>query len=108
MKLRNLLLLVACLVTSGLSAQKQYTLVSPDKKVETTITAGEQLTYNLTVDGREVMRPSALGMKLTNGKAWGVKPRVSKVSRKSVDEQVKSLFYRSEEIRDHYNSIQIQ
>ena len=108
MKLRNLLLLVACLVTSGLSAQKQYTLVSPDKKVETTITAGEQLTYNLTVDGREVMRPSALGMKLTNGKAWGVKPRVSKVSRRSVDEQVKSLFYRSEEIRDHYNSIQIQ
>ena len=106
--LKNLLILACCLIATGLSAQKQYTLTSPDKKVETTISAGEQLTYNLKIDGREVMKPSALSMQLTNGKIWGVKSRVSKVSRKSVDEQVKSPFYRANEIRDHYNTMLIQ
>lgn len=107
-KLKSLLLLSLFLLgTGGVRAQKSYTLLSPDKKVESTICVNEKLTYNLKVDGREVMNPSNLSMVLDNGVVWGEIPKISKVFTKEVDEMVPAPFYRAEQLRNHYNSIKI-
>ena len=35
-------------------AQKQYSLASPDGKLKTTVTTGDQLSYDITYDGQQV------------------------------------------------------
>ena len=106
--IKNLFFISFCFAVSEMNAQQSFTLLSPDKKVESTITVDDKLTYNLKVDGREVMEPSALSMELGSGAVWGSNSRVSNVSRETVDELISSTFYRAEYIRDHYNSIQIR
>ena len=49
-KLTVLLMCVCCVFTA--QAQKQFTLNSPGGNLQTTITIGDQLTYDITCDGR--------------------------------------------------------
>ena len=89
-------------------AQKQYKLASPDGKLQTTVTTGEQLTYDITLNGQQVLSPSPLSMTLDNGEIWGDNDKPSKVSRKSVNEKVTSPFYRATELGNNYNEMTLQ
>ena len=104
--LKIFILFVLCsLVTQ---AQKQYKLASPDGKLQTTVTTGEQLTYDITLNGQQVLSPSPLSMTLDNGEVWGDNDKPSKVSRKSVNEKVASPFYRATELENNYNEMTLQ
>ena len=54
-KLTVLLMCVCCVFTA--QAQKQFTLNSPGGNLQTTITIGDQLTYDITCDGRQILAP---------------------------------------------------
>ena len=82
-KLTVLLMCVCCVFTA--QAQKQFTLNSPGGNLQTTITIGDQLTYDITCDGRQILAPSPIAMSLDNGEVWGEKAKLSGTSRKSVD-----------------------
>ena len=84
---------------------KPYILTSPDGTVATTINVGESLTYDISIDGRQVLKPSALSMTLTSGAAWGINAKVQSAKRTTVDERVPSPFYRQAEMRNHYNQL---
>ena len=50
--MKTLKIFILCVLCSFVAhAQKQYQLASPDGKLKTTITAGKQLTYDITFDG---------------------------------------------------------
>lgn len=88
---------------------KQYTLSSPDGRIVTTVSTGEQLTYDIQLDGRTVLQPSRISMTLTDGTVWGgAKARVQSVRRGSNDQMVPSPFYRHAEVRDHYQSLTLR
>ena len=89
-------------------AQKQYQLASPDGKLKTTITAGKQLTYDITFDGQQILETSPLAMTLDNGEVWGENDKPSKASRKSVNDKVASPFYRANEVQEQYNELTLQ
>lgn len=97
---------VCCVFTA--QAQKQFTLNSPGGNLQTTITIGDQLTYDITCDGRQILAPSPIAMSLDNGEVWGEKAKLSGTSRKSVDRMVSSPFYRANELRDHYNELTLR
>lgn len=103
---KAVLLLLWCSVL-GISvyAQKSFVLKSPAGNLHTTIVAGERLTYDVVCDGRQIMAPSAISMTLDNGTVWGNDVRIQKKRRKSVDETVFSPFYRTAQMRDHYNEL---
>ena len=105
-KLTVLLMCVCCVFTA--QAQKQFTLNSPGGNLQTTITIGDQLTYDITCDGRQILAPSPIAMSLDNGEVWGEKAKLSGTSRKSVDRMVSSPFYRANELRDHYNELTLR
>ena len=105
-KLTVLLMCVCCVFTA--QAQKQFTLNSPGGNLQTTITIGDQLTYDITCDGRQILAPSPIAMSLDNGEVWGEKAKLSGTSRKSVDRIVSSPFYRANELRDHYNELTLR
>ena len=105
-KLTVLLMCVCCVFTA--QAQKQFTLNSPGGNLQTTITIGDQLTYDITCDGRQILAPSPIAMSLDNGEVWGEKAKFSGTSRKSVDRMVSSPFYRANELRDYYNELTLR
>ena len=107
MKAFRILALFALCALSA-QAQKAYQLASPDGKLKTTINTGAQLTYDITFNGQQVLQASPLSMTLDNGEVWGENDKPSKATRKSVDGEIKSPFYRADEIDEEYNELTLQ
>ena len=104
--MKKLLILTAALVCAcAVRAQKSYTLCSPDGHLRTTVAAGDELTYDIAVDGRTVLEPAPLALRLDDGRTWGPHARVRKAERTSADAAIPSPLYRSAEVRDRYNGL---
>lgn len=95
------------LATATASAGKNYQITSPDGKLKADVEIGDRLGYSVTYNGKEVLSESMLSMTLSDGTVWGVSPKVSKVTRKSVDGTIPSPFYRASEMKECYNSATI-
>lgn len=109
MKKLNLLLTCTCaLFALSVQGQKQLLLSSPDGKLKSTITVGDKLTYDITCNGQQVLAPSPISATLDNGKVWGDKARLSKVTEKKNDTQIDAPFYRSSCVRDYYNELTLR
>lgn len=102
------ILFLCVLCTLSVQAQKQYKLASPDGKLQTTITAGKQLNYDITFKGQQILETSPISMTLDNGEVWGENDKPSKVSRKSINEKVSSPFYRATELTNNYNEMTLK
>ncbi len=107
-KLKILLFLCVVACTLTVQAQKQFTLNSPDGKLQTTITVGDKLTYDIHCDGRQILASSPISMTLENGEVWGEKAKLAGTSGKKVDQMVPSPFYRANELRDYYNELTLR
>ena len=107
-KLKILLFLCVVACTLTVQAQKQFTLNSPDGKIQTTITVSDKLTYDICCYGRQILAPSPISMTLDNGEVWGEKAKLSGTSGKKVDQMIPSPFYRASELRDHYNELTLR
>lgn len=102
-KLKTLLCLVAVSIT--MQAQKQFVLNSPNGKLETTVSVGDKLTYDIRCNGQQILVSSPLSMKLDDGTVWGEKPKLTNTVRKTVNRMVASPFYRAKALKDHYNEL---
>jgi alpha-glucosidase len=107
-KLKILLFLCVVACTLTVQAQKQFTLNSPDGKLQTTITVGDKLTYDIHCDGRQILASSSISMTLDNGEVWGEKAKLAGTSGKKVDQMIPSPFYRANELRDYYNELTLR
>ena len=105
MKRTSLLIPIMLLLATGLFAQKQYTLQSPDKDITVTIVAGEQLTYAVRHGNTCVLTPSPIGMTLIDGTKLGTKPVVKNAKTQSVKRTLKSPFYKRAEIPELYEEL---
>lgn len=109
MKKLNLLLTCTCaLFALSVQGQKQLLLSSPDGKLKSTITVGDKLTYDISCNGQQVLAPSPISATLDNGKVWGDKARLVKVTEKKNDTQIDAPFYRSSCVRDYYNELTLR
>lgn len=81
-KLKILLFLCVVACTLTVQAQKQFTLNSPDGKLQTTITVGDKLTYDIHCGGRQILASSPISMTLDNGEVWGEKAKLAGTSGK--------------------------
>lgn len=90
-----------------LSAQKSYQLQSPDRKLFTIVTVGDNLEFSLAHDGTEVLAPSSVSMTLQSGEILGANPKVLKVKKASVEKSIPSPFYKKAKVEDIYNEMTI-
>ena len=72
---------------------KEYKLLSPNGKLEVTVTAEPQLSYSVKCDGEQILAPSQIGLKIYEGANLGEKPVVKKVKRTAVDAEIPAEFY---------------
>ncbi len=108
MNLKQIILLSLAFANTAAFAQKQFKLASPDKRLATTISIGDKLTYDISLAGEKVMEPSAINITLADGTCWGDKARLTSSSEKHVDETVASPFYRSAALHNNYNALTLR
>ncbi|MGN0213336.1 MAG: glycoside hydrolase family 97 protein [Muribaculaceae bacterium] len=107
--LKNTLLFALVLfATMNVAAQKTYQLASPDGKVTVNITTKGSLAYDINVDGKQVLAPSALSMALSTNEVWGSDVKVKKARRSTINETVPSLVYRQTQMTNHCNVLTLQ
>ena len=82
---KTISVLSALCICAGLFA-KDYNLLSPDGKISVTVSTAEEITWTMSVDGRQIITPSPISYKLADGSIWGGKVKASKVKRGSADE----------------------
>ena len=99
------LILFLCVGSVSVSAQKTYQLESPDKKLQTVVTIGDDIRFSMTHEGSEVLASSPISMTFQNGVVLGEKPRVSKVMRGVADKSIPSPLYKKSEVQDVYNEV---
>lgn len=110
MKIKSFIICLIILSISNLIyAQKKYTLQSPDKRTNVSITIGNEfLTYSVTQDDVVIINDSPITMELSDGKILGANPIVRNYDSKSVDKLIKAEFYKKEYIEDYYNELTIR
>jgi len=100
------LLALAALSLSSAFA-KDYSATSPDGRISVSVSTGETLSWSLAYDGRQVVAPSEMAVRLTDGTVWGGKAKVSKAVKSSRDEVLPSPFYRRASVKNRYNSLEL-
>ncbi len=101
------LILTLLIVCGATQAQKQYNISSPDGRLTAEVTVGEQLTWSLAHDGRQLIEPSPVSLTLADGEQLGPNARVVRAKQQSADEPIASPFWISSEVRNQYNELLI-
>ena len=107
MKKHILILSLLTFLSSGIFAQKQYTLTSPDHNIMVTVQTGEQLSYSVTHGSTLVLDNSPISMTLENGVVLGAPAKVSSAKTKAVNEEIKASIYKKTSVQDYYNELAI-
>ena len=98
--------IAALLIVSGATAaEKEYSLASPNGKIVAKIAAGEKLTYAVSFDGKGVVSPSQIALRLTDGEVLGEGCKVVKAKSSSTNSVIVPQLYFRTEIADHYNAL---
>ena len=104
--MKSTLLCVSFLTLFSFSLEaRDYRILSPDGRTEVTVSAGQDLCWNVNRDGQTVILPSAMAVVLDDGTVLGKAPRVRSAKTGSVANAFKTPFYHKSEIKDIYNQL---
>ena len=93
-----------CLISLCASAGN-YEVSSPNGKLKVTITTDEGVKWSVDYDGRQVLLPSVIDIRLSQGrKTYGL-GKVGKVARHAVNGSFKNPFYKKLNISDAYGQL---
>lgn len=102
---KQISLIVLFLVTISMGWAKDYVVKSPDGKIQIRVKVDQNISYNVMMDGKEVLSPSVIGLKV-NGVLLGQEPRVQKVRRAVINEQIKMVVPRKyQSLTNHCNQM---
>ncbi len=104
--MRKLISFVLLLTTAIALNAAEYEVTSPDGKVHAKVSCDKGTRYSLSYEGHSLIVDSPLSMTLDDGTVLGAS-KVRKVSRQSVDETVKAMFYRKAVIDNVYNELNL-
>lgn len=105
---KYLIAMSAALLAVATSA-RTFNVSSPDGRITATVDAdASRLDLSASADGALVLGPSPVSVELSDGTVIGPSAKVRDVARRSVDTMIPSPFYRSAEVRDHFNEMTLR
>ncbi len=84
------------------------TLLSPDGKIQVSLSSPGALAFALDVDGRQVLTNSHLGLAFHDGAEIGADAELLSVLRGSGDNTWENRFGKHREVRNHYNELRLE
>ena len=83
---------------------KDYTVSSPSGELKVNVSVNENITYSVTLNGKEIISPSAISMTLDDGTILGENAKVKKTKTSGVNQEIVPVVNRKHaKIEDHYN-----
>lgn len=104
----TLWLVCTCCIPSLAFAGKTYTLYSPDQKLKIEISAGTEISYQVSHNGQLLLSHSAIGLTLKDGTDIGKNVRIKSVKRKDIQDDIVAPFYRFSEFVAHCNELNLK
>src|SRR5688572_19749870 len=88
-------------------AQSDYSLRSPDQRIEVKIRASDRLTYDVLLKGAAILQNSTLSMKI-DGTTLGERPRVKTAVPRTVDREIVSAVpQKGVRLPENYNELRL-
>jgi len=111
---RNLLLKCLFVISTTIfsrgtaMADTNYSLRSPDNRIDVAIHVGKKINYDVSLSGRLLMKDSTLGINV-EGKSLGENPQVKSTKKDSVDKVLEPVVHQKfAKIREHYNELKLE
>ena len=99
---------LALLAAGAAMADTNYSLRSPDNRIDVAIRVAKKITYDVSLNGRLLMKDSTLGINI-EGKALAENPQVKSAKKDSVDKVLEPVVrQKSAKIREHYNELRLE
>ena len=98
------MLLLFCLTAMAVSAGN-YEVSSPNGKVKVTVNTDAAVQWSVDYDGRQVLLPSTIDIRLVQGKKTHGLGTVGKVAKLSVNNSFKNPFYKRLTVSDEYGQL---
>ena len=105
---RNVLIAFVLLVVGTASAQKNFTLSSPDGRLQVQVSVADIVEYSVAHDGGMMVAPSGISMTLNGVRSFGVDARLAGSSTRSVDDVFDARIYKRARIRDNFNELTLR
>ena len=106
--MRRLLPVLMAVAPLTVCAQKVYELKDASGRVQVNVSVNDKnVEYSVLHEGDVMIDHSPVSMKLTDGTAFGVNPKVRKVNRRSVNETIYPPVYKKKSIEDRFNELTI-
>lgn len=80
---------------------------SPDGRIKVEISVNTIVKYSVFHDEHAIISPSAISMELVDGSAFGINPKLKRITRRSVDEMIPTIIYQKKEVKDHFNELSL-
>ena len=96
------------LLSAFTATAKTYSVESPDGRLQVEVSTGERLTYCVSLCEDKLVQESEIAMILSDGTVYGGDAKVKKVSRRSVDEDLFSSFYKKSKIENEFNEMTLK
>src|SRR5258706_11475341 len=99
---------LALLPGAAVMADTNYSLRSPDNRIDVAIHVAKKITYDVSLNGRLLMKDSTFGINI-EGKALGENPQVKGTKKDSVDKALEPVVrQKSAKIRERYNELKLE
>lgn len=96
---------VSC-VCMGISAHKNYEIVSPDGKLKVNVAVNKTISYSVVHETDTMLYPSVISME-TDTYTYGKASTIKRTERNSVNQSIASPFYKRTAIQDCYNELRM-
>ena len=107
MKKTGLTLLVSLALCNFVFGQKNFTLSSPDGKVKAEINIGKTIEYSVFHQTDLLVSKSPVSLRFTDGTSPGINAKLTKATKKSVNEVIDAVIYKKNKISDNYNELNL-
>ncbi|MDZ7394043.1 MAG: glycoside hydrolase family 97 protein [candidate division KSB1 bacterium] len=99
---------LAALIVGSVRA-RDVSLVSPDQRTQVTVSIGENISYRVQHDGRQILAPSPIALTLGDGTVLGEKPTLKRTKRREINQIIRPVVReKSAEILDRCHELTLE
>ncbi len=100
---------IVLLLSFSNSSAQQYQLASPDQQIKVQLSVADQVSFSVSFKNRQIIKPSAIGMRLDQGIWLGKTASVERVQRTTIKETLTPVVkVKSAKIENYCNQLLVR
>lgn len=96
------------LLIINVAAQSNYSVFSPDRRIEVKIKIGERVAYDVLLKGKALLQDSTLSIKIDQ-QTLGLNPKVKSAKERTSDQTIEPVVrQKAAKLRENYNELRLE